>query len=493
MIDGLFRAFFLLAVCAAAVPAAARTPESADRPPNIVLFFVDDMGYGDIGAYGNARAKTPHLDRLAQDGIRFTEFYAAASICTPSRAALLTGRYPIRTGMTAVTFPDTRTGLPADEITIPEILEQRGYRSGLFGKWHLGHLDAFLPTAQGFDVFNGSPFSNDMSVYPRYQQTRIVEPDPDQRYLTRTYTDAAINFIRGSGDWPFFAMIAYPMPHIPLFASPEFLGKSGAGLYGDVIMELDDGVGRVRTALDRLGIADDTIVLFLSDNGPWLEFAAHSGSAGPLRQGKFSAFEGGFRVPALVAWPGRIAPGQTRDGIFSTLDLLPTFAALTGAALPADRAIDGQDIGIVLAGSPMPGERSFAYFKGRRIAGFRRGDWKLLLPDSGSNEKWLAIGWPGSYPAQPLQLFNLREDPGETRNLADANPGMVARLRAAIAAFEAGMGPVRPAFPLRDERAGPTGDFAGAGPVDQVSHRYRDAEIARRKAALAAKRSPAMR
>ena len=393
-------------------------------PPNIVLFYVDDMGFGDVRVYGNEDISTPHLDQMAADGVRFTQFYSPSPVCTPSRAGMLTGRLPVRYGMAyGVFFPDATTGLPTEEVTLAEVLKPAGYASGLFGKWHLGHQKPYLPLRQGFDEFNGTPFSNDMVVNVRMEGDEIVDLDPDQKRFTRGFTEAAIDFIERHHDRPFLALINHPMPHVPLFVSGEFENHTGKGIYADVIAEIDWSVGAVRDALERLAIQDNTLVFFTSDNGPWLSYVDHGGSAAPLREGKFTTFEGGMRVPALAVWPGTIAPGRTEQSLFSALDLLPTVAALANAQLADDVPLDGYDLSAMLTGQDTAATRNeMPYYARNRLDAFRLGDWKIKLANEGQGLDRIDIGWPGSHPPHDVLLFNLANDPGETTNLAKQEP-----------------------------------------------------------------------
>jgi arylsulfatase A-like enzyme len=426
------------------LPAPCPAP-AADRPPNFVVIFADDLGYGDLGCYGHPTIRTPHLDRMAAEGIRFTQFYSAAEVCTPSRAALLTGRLPIRSGMCddqkRVLFPQSAGGLPQTEITIARALKAKGYATGCIGKWHLGHLPAFLPTAHGFDSYFGIPYSNDMdrvptapkgraaflepkSEYwnvPLLRDTREIERAPDQAQLTRRYTAEAVKFIQANRRKPFFLYFAHTFPHVPLFASKDFRGKSPRGLYGDTVEELDWSVGQVLDALRKEGLADDTLVFFSSDNGPWLIQLEQGGSAGLLRDGKGSTFEGGMRVPGIAWWPGRIKPGVNRD-LASTMDIFNTCLALAGVPLPSDRQLDGVDLsGALLRGERVPRD-TFFYYRGARLYAVRQGDFKAHF-----------ITQPGYGPGGPAEknpplLYNLQVDPGEQYDVAKAHPEIIERI-----------------------------------------------------------------
>jgi arylsulfatase A-like enzyme len=409
---------------------AAWRTDAAERPPNFIVIFVDDLGYGDLGCYGSPDIRTPQLDRMAAEGMRFTDFYVAAAVCSPSRAALLTGRYPIRTGINRVLFPVDKTGLPGEEVTVAELLKTRGYATACVGKWHLGHLPEFLPTRQGFDSYFGIPYSNDMDKNqpPLMRNEEIIEHPADQATLTRRYTEEAVGFIEAHQDTPFFLYLPHTFPHVPLFASESFRGKSPRGPYGDVVEELDWSTGQILDTVRRLGIAEQTLVLFTSDNGPWLIKGAEGGSAGPLRQGKSTTFEGGMRVPCIAWWPGTIAPGREERAPAMAIDLLPTLADLAGIALPEGRTIDGRSLAGVLRGTGTRGEERFYYFSGRELQAVREGDWKLKR------------AFNGRIYAEPLQhealLVNLREDVGESNNLAGQYPERVQSLEASMRAFE---------------------------------------------------------
>lgn len=457
----------LLGALAFACGQAAAT----DRP-NIVIIFTDDQGYGDLGSFGSTTIRTPHLDRLAQEGRRFTSFLAASSVCTPSRAALLTGSYPKRVGLhKGVLFPSSTTGLNPAEHTIADHLKQQGYATAAFGKWHLGHHPEVLPTANGFDYYYGIPYSNDMNHpdnegkpeggpegmdalwnnpestltkwrTPLMENDKIVELPVDQRTITRRCTDRALTFITENQKSPFFLYLPYSMPHIPLYVPDDVRDPDPKRAYINTIEHLDTEVGRIFTLLRELKLADNTYVIFTSDNGPWLSFKHHAGSAGPLRSGKMSTFEGGQRVPCIMWAPGRIPAGTECDALASTLDLLPTIAAITGTPLPADRVIDGMDITALVKGTAESVRQEFLYYApwSGRIEGIREGDWKLLeiIKEAKNPQE--------SAPAPELLLFNLAEDVSEKRNLATERPEIVVRLRQRMheldAVVEAGARPV---------------------------------------------------
>jgi arylsulfatase A len=419
--------------------------KSADKP-NIVIIFCDDVGYADIGVFGAKGYETPNLDRMAAEGVKFTDFYAAASSCTPSRAALMTGCYPQRVGLPNVIGPDAKIGISDQEQTIAEILKPLGYATACYGKWHLGHHPKFLPIRHGFDEYFGLPYSNDMWPYhptnknfpdlPLIEGERIVEYNPDQTQLTTWYTEHAVRFIEKNKDRPFFLYVPHSMAHVPLFVSDKFKGKSERGLYGDVMMEIDWSVGQILSTLKRLGIDEKTLVIFCSDNGPWLSYGDHAGSAKPLREGKGTSFDGGHREPTVVRMPGIIPPSIVCDEPASTMDILPTVAKLTGAKLPAHR-IDGKDIWPLMTGTPgakSPHE-AFFYYRDYALEAVRSGNWKLHLPHS---YRTLA-GRPGGTGGMPVEyeqakigpaLFDLANDIGERHDVSAQHPEIVKRLMA---------------------------------------------------------------
>ncbi|MCA8976328.1 MAG: sulfatase [Planctomycetes bacterium] len=421
---------------------AAAPPATAQQPPNVILIFTDDQGYGDLSCYGHPTIATPCLDALAAGGMRLMQFYVASPVCSPSRAALMTGCYPKRVGMHRhVVFPQYDYGLHTDEMTLADLLHGRGYATGCFGKWHLGHRPGLLPLDQGFDVYAGVPYSNDMAQMHRPPDSRyayrlpwiegdkVVEWEPDQHLLTQRITRAAVQFIETHRDQRFFCYVPHSMPHIPLYASERFAGRSRRGLYGDVIEEIDHGVGELVATVDRLGLRDRTLILFTSDNGPWLQFKQDGGSAGLLRGGKGTNWEGGQRVPCIANWPGTIPAGAVCTEIATTMDLLPTIATLAGADLRQLPAIDGHDIAALLraepeATSPTP---HFLYYTAKgELAGIRRGPWKLLFEGG---------------------LFHLEHDVSEQWDRSEQQPELRAELtqlaRDADAAITANMRPVR--------------------------------------------------
>lgn len=422
-------------------PLTARGGEEK-RPPNIVILFADDLGYGDLGCYGHPTIRTPELDRMAAEGLRFTSFYSAAPVCTPSRAALLTGRLPIRSGMCSskrgVLFPDSAGGLPDEEITLAEALKEKGYRTACIGKWHLGHRPRYLPTRHGFDHYFGLPYSNDMDSpkrseppIPLLRGEQVIEEPAVQETLTERYTGEALRFLEQSRDRPFFLYLPYTFPHVPLHASGEFRGRSPRGLYGDVVEELDSSVGRILGKLRELGLDRRTVVFFSSDNGPWLSQEQLGGSAGLLREGKGTTWEGGMRVPGLAWWPGTIPAGGVSGALASAMDLFPTCLALAGLDPPRDRVIDGADLGPHLRGEDWSAG-PFFYYRGSRLMAARKGPWKLHLytqPGSGGGASW----------HDPPLLYHLEEDPSEKYNLARERPEVVAQLRAEMECHSAGL------------------------------------------------------
>jgi arylsulfatase A len=421
---------------------------SAQRPPNFIIIFADDMGYADIGPFstikGPLRPHTPNLDRMATEGIRLTSFYVAQAVCSASRAALLTGAYSNRVGIQGALNHTAQYGLNPDEMTIAEVLKQRGYATAIYGKWHLGHQKPFLPLRHGFDEYYGLPYSNDM--WPRHPQRgnffpdlpliegdEVVKLDPDQSRLTAGYTDRAVSFIERHRNAPFFLYVPHAMPHVPLFVSDASAGRTKAGLYGDVIAEIDQSVGRILDAVKRANLDNDTLVIFASDNGPWMSYGNHAGSPGPFRESKGTSFEGGVRVPFVARWPGRIPKGAVGTLPAMTIDLLPTLAKLAGAPVSTERIIDGRDMWPLLAGrsNAQPLRDALYFYWGGELHAVRSGRWKLHLPhpyqslDVAGHD-----GSPGKYVRKeiPLSLFDLEKDAGETTNVADRNPAVVKQL-----------------------------------------------------------------
>ena len=392
--------------------------------PNIVFIFADDLGYGDLSSFGAYDIKTPNIDFIGKNGIKFTDFYSVSSVCTPSRAGMLTGRYPQRFGLNGVLFPDSHTGLPSSEYTIAELLSDNGYKTGMVGKWHLGHKNEFLPLQQGFDFFYGIPYSNDMASTVYFSGNNVVDYYPDQSQMTKKLTEEAVKYIDRNKENNFYLYVAHPMPHVPIYVSEKFRGSSDRGLYGDVIQELDWSVGEIIKRLEELNILDRTLVIFSSDNGPWLTMRDMGGSAGELRNGKMYTFEGGMRVPTLAMMKGLIPEGIVSKEIVSQLDWMPTFASLSMSKIPKEIVIDGDDITEILRGNSFDYERDYLFFDYEKLEAYRRGDWKVKLPYE---------GWPGSWYKSPIDshdtlLFNLRKDPGEKNNIFDSNREMAKSL-----------------------------------------------------------------
>jgi arylsulfatase len=430
------------------------TVRAADTPPNVVLIFNDDQGYGDAGCYG-ARYPTPNFDRLAREGTRFTSFHVAQAVCSASRAALLTGCYPNRIGFSGALAPGSKVGIAAGETTIAELLKARGYATAAVGKWHLGDQAQFLPTRHGFDSWYGLPYSNDMwpqhptskfPDLPLMEGERVLGLNPDQTKLTSDYTARAVSFIEANHTKPFFLYLAHSMPHVPLFVSAAASGKSGAGLYGDVIGEIDWSVGQVLATLDRLGLANNTLVIVTSDNGPWLSYGDHAGSSGGLREGKGTSFEGGVRVPCLMRFPSRIPAGAVNPTTLMTIDVLPTVARVCGAPLP-DTRIDGKDVWPLITGAPgatHPHDGYAIYYNRNDLQAVISGTWKLVLP-----HKFRSLtGTPGtggkpngySMVDAPLALYDLATDLAETKDVAAQHPQELARLQALAERFRADLG-----------------------------------------------------
>jgi arylsulfatase A-like enzyme len=405
-----------------------------------VIIFADDLGYGDVGSFGATDIRTPHLDRMAAEGLRFTSFYSVSPVCSPSRAGLLTGRYPIRMGIHEVFFPDSWTGIDAEEITLAEALRAQGYVTGHIGKWHLGHHAQYLPLQNGFDEYFGIPYSNDMAGVVYLRGNDVEEFQVDQRFTTKRYTEESLDFIDRHRNEPFFLYLAHSMPHVPLYASPDFAGKSRRGLYGDVVEEIDWSVGRILAKLEEHRLAEHTLVVFTSDNGPWLAMADHGGSAGALREGKQFTFEGGMRVPTIARWTGRVAPGRTYEGLATMMDWFPTMLNLAAAPLPGDRTIDGEDLTAVLNGTGKRAAETLAYYMNGELRAFRSGRWKLKLPYAGNPQ----AGWRQPVAAHDTLLFNLFDDPGETNNVVSAYPDTLDRIIAEMHSFVGALGPVRP-------------------------------------------------
>ncbi len=419
--DSITRRAFVAALGGAL--SAARLTGQSVKPPNIIVILADDLGFGDVGCFGST-LPTPNLDRMAQEGVRLERFYSASPVCSPSRAALLTGRYPARCGVINVLMPNATDGLKASERTVSKILRERGYRTGCIGKWHLGTTSNCLPGSLGFDDFYGVPYSNDMSPLPVLRGTDVMDPTPALGGLTERFTAQAVNFIDRNKDKPFFLYFAHTAPHIPLVPSDRFRGKSGRGAYGDVVAELDWSVGEVLNALKRNGIDDNTLVIFTSDNGPW-----YQGSAGRLQGRKGSTYEGGVREPFIARFPGKIPAGSVATGLASAMDLLPTFARLSGASAP-ESSVDGVDIWPVLTGEVTYVDReALLFFDGWNIQAVRWGPWKLHLARYNSYP-WTEDPPEGRYnlPLNPPELYHIDDDPTESYDRAAENPQVVRNL-----------------------------------------------------------------
>ncbi|MEM1357641.1 MAG: sulfatase [Bacteroidota bacterium] len=461
-----FRLIPLLVGLALSFSACLSFPEeepvsTAAGPPNIIIIFTDDQGYGDLSCYGSTRIHSPHLDRMAAEGLKMTSFYAMPS-CSPSRAALLTGCYPPRVGIPDVIGPpgpawtaDKQYGLHPEETTLPEVLKTVGYATAIVGKWHLGHFPETMPLQHGFDQFFGLPYSNDMLPEQNYgnlsllRNTDTLEINPDQSQLVKRYTAEALDFIRAKKDTSFFLYLAHSMPHVPIFASEDFVGRSGQGLFADVIEEIDASVGTLLQELNTLGIDENTLIIFTSDNGPWLTYGNHAGSAGPFREGKGTTWEGGMRVPMIVRWPAGIPGGNISHEPASLADILPTLVAMTGAELP-ERKIDGRDLSGLLKTNTAPAAAPMCYYRSGNLDAIRVGDWKLHLAHS---FRYVDVvendGERGSYAYRDtgIELYNLKGDPGEVYDVAAEHPEIVAELQALGAKLQAEMeAEKRPAF-----------------------------------------------
>ena len=422
--------------------ATMQAQPTAGRLPNFIILFADDMGYGDLGCYGSPNIRTPNLDRMAEEGIRFTSFYVAAPVCTPSRVGLLTGRYPVRAGLPNNLGPDSKGGLPLTEITMAQMLKQRGYKTMAIGKWHIGHNpQEYLPTSRGFDSYLGLLYSNDMippfvkTEHPLhlYRNTEPIELLTDQTNLTERYTDEALKFIKAAGKNPFFLYLPYAMPHLPVSTSKRFQNQSRGGHYGDVIETIDWSAGEILKTVKEQGLERDTMIVFASDNGPWHNLPKrmlaqgnepwHTGSKGLLRGAKASTYEGGQRVPGIVRWPGVIPARQINSDLASTLDLLPTLVKAAGGTLPVDRFYDGFDLMPTLRGRARSPRTTFHYFLGNVLEGIREGAWKFRLAYPVKTEDEPAP----TGPPKP-ELFNLDFDPAEQYNVYADNRDIAARL-----------------------------------------------------------------
>lgn len=480
----------LIALIPLVLAGLAAGTEAADRLPNVVVVFIDDMGYADIGPFGGdgyPNYPTPHLDRMASEGRIFTDFQVAQAVCSASRAALVTGCYSNRVSILGALFPGHEHGINADETTIAEICKQKDYATAVFGKWHLGHHPKFLPANHGFDEYFGLPYSNDMWPWtydntrapkdhpkakrypplPLIKNTTVVDADvtpEDQEQLTTQYTEHAVDFIRRNKDRPFFLYVPHTMVHVPIFVSEKFKGKSGAGLYGDVMMELDWSVGRILDTLRELDLARNTLVIFTADNGPWLNYGNHAGKTGGLREGKGTMFEGGSRNATIMWWPGVIPAGTTCDTVAMTIDILPTVAHLIGAELPAHK-IDGKNIWPLIAAEPgaeSPHEAYFLYY-GKQLQAVRTDRWKFHLPHGYRHYLMDQVGQDG-HPGKAVQqkigyaLFDMDNDINETTDVKDQHPKVVEQMKQLAEQMRADLGDqdapgpgIRPAGQLTDE------------------------------------------
>ncbi len=455
-----FIAFFVVCFL---IQLGCATPAQTETytPPNVVILFTDDMGYADLSSYDSTICTTPNLDKLAASGMRFTSFYVSEAVCSASRSSLITGCYAQRVSIRGALGPSSKHGLHPDETTIAELVKPLGYATAAIGKWHLGHTPHALPTSHGFDEYFGLPYSNDMWPWhygdqdrgvignpnwpplPVIEGTETTETNPRQDSLTPRYTKRALDFIDRKKDGPFLLYLAYSHPHVPIAASEKFKGSTGNGLYADMIAEIDDSVGQVVNKLDQLGLRENTLVIFASDNGPWQKFGNEAGETGPLRGDKGTAFEGGVRVPGIFSMPGTFPAGQESNAMTSTMDILPTIVAVTGAELPKLK-LDGHNILPILKGKTdqTPYEK-FYYYYGGQLQAVRVGDWKLHLP-----HKWRRVvtqgkdGHPGKqdFPKIGLSLYNLKDDIGESNNLADQHPEVVERMMEIVELARAELG-----------------------------------------------------
>lgn len=466
----------LLALSLSSVPLLAKALR-----PNVILIMADDLGYSDLGCYGSKTIRTPNLDRLAAEGTRFTSFYVAQAVCSASRAALMTGCYPNRVGMQGALNHTSKEGINPDEFLLPELFKQRGYSTAIHGKWHLGTAAMFHPMKHGFDEFWGIPYSNDNSKFhpslaaempplPLYEDEAVEQVDPDQSQFTRRITEKAVSFIRRNEKKPFFLYVPHVMPHVPIFASDRFKGQSPHGLYADVVEELDWSVGMILAAVQQAGVADNTLILFMSDNGPFLSYGNHAGNAAPLREGKLTSYEGGVRVPFIARWPGQVPAGKVNDELFTAMDLMPTFQAWREDAEPVApvKTQDGKDVTDLLLGkegAKSPHE-AIAIYAGGELQAIRSGEWKLhfahpyITPHETPGRDGKPSNWENMKPAaitqsgiegiatrhgykvaqQPLALYHLKEDIGELTDVSAAHPDVVERLQKLAEPFRQQLG-----------------------------------------------------
>ena len=446
----------IFAACQAISP-----PPSRNTTPNIVIIFTDDQGYGDVGSYGATGFETPYLNLLASQGMRFTHHYSAQPVCSASRAGLLTGCYPNRIGISGALFPYHEVGLNPDETTLAELLKEKGYATAIYGKWHLGHHEKFLPLQHGFDEYVGVPYSNDMwpiqldgtqaepgvgrGDFPHLplvegnETIELIKNYAGQDKLSTLYTEKAVDFINRNAEQPFFLYLPHTMPHIPLGVSDKFRGKSEQGMYGDVMMEIDWSVGQIMEVLETNGISDHTLVIFTTDNGPWLNYGNHAGSSGGLREGKTTSWEGGQRVPFILKWPGQTPEGSICHKLSCTIDLLPSIAEIVGADLP-ERKIDGVSLTALWSGDfeAEPRQELYYYYGKNNLNAVRKGNWKLVFPHTfGSYHAIPGNDGRGGRRIQTqvdsLELYNLMRDPGEEYNVISLYPEKVEELQAVAA------------------------------------------------------------
>ncbi len=443
----------LLLLCAFCAIACKDKTEKAipedSQPPNVVLIFTDDQGYGDVGVFGADDIDTPNLDNMAAEGIQLTNFYAAQAVCSASRAGILTGCYPNRIGIHNALMPNSKKGLNPTETTLAEMLKNNRYKTAIFGKWHLGDDLKFMPNKQGFDEYFGIPYSNDMwPLHPQqgpvfnfgplllYENEKVIDTLIDQTDLTTRITERSVDFINRNANNPFFLYVPHPQPHVPLFVSDKFKGKSKRGLYGDVIMEIDWSVGQILDALKRNGLEENTLVIFTSDNGPWLSYGNHAGSARPLREGKGTAWEGGQREPFIIRYPKKLKAGEVIDTPIMAIDILPTLAEVTNSKLPT-KIIDGMSVWKVLTGEnkESPQKAYFFYYRVNELFGVRYGKWKLYFPHTYrtmEGQEPGKDGLPGEYrmvELDDIELYDLSKDMGEKNNVAESNPEIVAEIK----------------------------------------------------------------
>lgn len=441
--------FFTIFLMLSCKETRVKTNSEETQPPNVVLIFTDDQGYNDVGVFGAKDIETPNLDKMAKGGSIFKSYYAAQAVCSASRAGILTGCYPNRIGIHNALGPDNKNGINASELTMAEMLKANGYKTGIFGKWHLGHHKKFLPTRHGFDEWFGIPYSNDMWPYhpqqgtifnfpdlPLYENETIIDTLMDQSQLTTQITERSVDFINRNKDNPFFLYVPHPQPHVPLFVSDKFKGKSNRGLYGDVIMELDWSVGEIIDALEVNGLTKNTIVIFTSDNGPWLSYGNHAGNAYPLREGKGTAWEGGQREPFLIKYPGVIPESKVSNTPLMAIDILPTIAEATGSQLSSNK-IDGKSAWELFKGNKeeSPQEAYFFYYRVNELFGVRYGKWKLYFPHTYrtmDGQEPGKDGIPGNYKMvdlEEIELYNVEDDISETNNVASQHPDVVAKIK----------------------------------------------------------------